>query len=164
MIQNQHFFSTPMGWMSAEADTEGICKLAFCENDESKIPSLQTTDLPYLIAQLIEQLDKYFNGTRKEFTLPLSFKGTPFQISVWKELLTIPYGATRTYMEQSLALNNPLGIRAVAKANGANPIAILVPCHRVVGSDGKLTGYAGGISRKKWLLNHELNNTPFSLY
>jgi methylated-DNA-[protein]-cysteine S-methyltransferase len=101
------------------------------------------------------QFDEYFAGTRKEFNLITDPKGTPFQESVWKELLNIPYGFTISYLELSRRLNHEKAIRAVGSANGKNPINIIIPCHRVIGMDGSLTGYGGGLWRKKWLLEHE---------
>jgi AraC family transcriptional regulator of adaptative response/methylated-DNA-[protein]-cysteine methyltransferase len=108
---------------------------------------------------LIKQLKEYFEGSRKEFSIPLVTPGTDFQQSVWNELRTIPYGTTRSYLEQSVAMGKPGSIRAVANANGMNRISIIIPCHRVIGSDGKLTGYGGGLKRKKWLLDHEKKNS-----
>lgn len=102
-----------------------------------------------------EQLEEYFSGDRKEFDLPLIYSGTEFQQRVWNQLLNIPYGNTRTYMQQTLKLGDEKAIRAVAKANGENCLGIIVPCHRVVGANGSLTGYAGGLQAKKWLLEHE---------
>ena len=101
------------------------------------------------------QLDEYFNGKRENFNLTVNPKGTAFQLKVWKSLLKIPYGKTKSYLAQSKVLGDVKAIRAVASANGKNPLWIVIPCHRVIGSDGSLTGYAGGIWRKKWLLNHE---------
>jgi len=101
---------------------------------------------------VIAQLTDYFSGTRKSFDLPLSLHGTPFQLSVWNELLNIPYGETITYAELARRTGKPAAIRAVGAANGANPIPVIVPCHRVIGSNGTLTGYGGGIERKQWLL------------
>jgi methylated-DNA-[protein]-cysteine S-methyltransferase len=103
----------------------------------------------------VKQLEDYFMGKRNSFNLKLNPKGTLFQKKVWEELLNIPFNKTRTYLEQSKALGDVKAIRAVASANGKNPIWIIIPCHRVIGSDGSLTGYAGGIWRKKWLLAHE---------
>ncbi|MCP5061686.1 MAG: methylated-DNA--[protein]-cysteine S-methyltransferase, partial [Ignavibacteriae bacterium] len=97
----------------------------------------------------------------KEFLVPLDVQGTDFRKLVWQELLNIPYGVTRTYKEQSIAMNKLKAIRAVASANGQNKIGIIIPCHRVIGSDGSLTGYGGGIHRKKWLLDFEKSNLPF---
>jgi AraC family transcriptional regulator, regulatory protein of adaptative response / methylated-DNA-[protein]-cysteine methyltransferase len=107
------------------------------------------------IEALILQIDEYFKGDRKEFILPLFMPGTEFQQSVWHELIKIEYGTTRTYLEQAEALGKPDAIRAVAHANGLNRMSIIVPCHRVIGSDGSLTGYGGGLWRKKWLLDFE---------
>ena len=107
------------------------------------------------LTALRKQLDEYFSGNRKEFNIPLVTPGTDFQKAVWKELLEIPYGTTRSYQEQADALNRPDSVRAVANANGMNRISIIIPCHRVIGSDGSLTGYGGGLKRKKWLLDHE---------
>jgi len=104
---------------------------------------------------LSRQLEEYFAGARREFDLPLVLKGTPFQEEVWKGLLEIPYGTTRSYREQAGLLGRHRAVRAVARANGENRIAIVVPCHRVVGSDGKLRGYGGGLWRKRYLLEHE---------
>lgn len=109
---------------------------------------------------IIKQLDEYFAGKRKEFSLQLQTNGTEFQRSVWKSLQTIPFGTTKTYKEQSLAMNNPLAIRAIASTNAKNCINIVIPCHRVVGTNGSLTGYSGGIWRKRWLLDFERQHAP----
>jgi methylated-DNA-[protein]-cysteine S-methyltransferase len=103
----------------------------------------------------VRQLKEYFAGKRREFDLPLRMQGTEFQQSVWRELTRIPFGETRSYGQLAKRLNNPNGSRAVGLANGRNPIAIIVPCHRVIGADGSLTGFGGGIDRKEWLLSHE---------
>jgi methylated-DNA-[protein]-cysteine S-methyltransferase len=103
----------------------------------------------------VEQLEQYFAGTRTEFTLPLAPRGTPFQRRVWDVLTTIPYGETRSYAQVAAAVGNPSAVRAVGLANGRNPISIVVPCHRVIGSDGSLTGYGGGLARKRFLLDLE---------
>jgi AraC family transcriptional regulator, regulatory protein of adaptative response / methylated-DNA-[protein]-cysteine methyltransferase len=155
---------TPLGEMIAGATDEGICLLEF--NDRKLLPT-EYKDLIRLLNTTIEegenkhlkvlkkQLKEYFEGKRKEFTIPLVTPGSTFQQAVWHELQHIEYGSTRSYLEQSLALNQPDAIRAVANANGMNRIAIVIPCHRVIGSDGRLTGYGGGLKRKKWLLDHE---------
>jgi len=108
-----------------------------------------------LLLEAARQLDEYFAGTLKEFTFPIKQPGSDFQQGVWDCLLKIPYGKTISYLQQSKQMNNPLAIRAIASTNGKNDLAIVVPCHRVIGSDGSLTGYAGGLWRKKWLLEHE---------
>lgn len=109
------------------------------------------------------QLHEYFNKTRKQFDVPLNPQGTPFQKQVWNELLTVPFGKTISYHQLSLKLGNEKVIRAAANANSKNPVAILIPCHRVIGSDGSLTGYAGGLWRKQWLLDFEsgVQNIPY---
>lgn len=129
---------------------------------EAAITSLYFVDLPCpdyathaTVQAAVEQLAEYFAGTRKTFDLPLDFYGTTFQQQVWRQLLHVPYGVTASYQEIALALGNAKATRAVGAANGANPISIIAPCHRIVGSNGKLTGYGGGLWRKEWLLKHE---------
>jgi AraC family transcriptional regulator, regulatory protein of adaptative response / methylated-DNA-[protein]-cysteine methyltransferase len=114
-----------------------------------------------ITGKLKTELNEYFRGTRKEFTVPLLFTGTDFQKKVWNELLRIGFGTTRSYKEQAVALKSPESVRAVANANGMNKISIIVPCHRVIGEDGHLTGYGGGLWRKKWLLDHEKKFSGF---
>ncbi|MBN1937224.1 MAG: methylated-DNA--[protein]-cysteine S-methyltransferase [Anaerolineae bacterium] len=108
-----------------------------------------------VIEMALVQLDEYFSGVRRVFDLPLGLHGTEFQQRVWRQLLEIPYGQTASYAEVARALGNPQAVRAVGLANGKNPISIIVPCHRVIGSDGNLVGYGGGLWRKEWLLKHE---------
>lgn len=155
---------TPLGEMIAGATDDGVCLLEF--TDRKMLPT-EYKDLKRLLKTTLEdgenghlkilgkQLKEYFGGKRKEFTIPLITPGTEFQQAVWKELLNIKFGSTRSYQEQAIALNRPDSIRAVANANGMNRISIVIPCHRVIGSDGHLTGYGGGLKRKKWLLDHE---------
>lgn len=110
------------------------------------------------------QIQEYFEGKRIQFTIKLAPKGTEFQKRVWNELLKIPFGETRSYQQIATLLGDPKVIRAAASANGKNPIALIIPCHRVIGSDGSLTGYAGGMHRKKWLLQHENPSPQQSLF
>jgi len=155
---------TPLGTMYACAVEQGICLLEFTDRKmlETELKSL-AKQLNASIIQganrhfglLHDQLAEYFEGKRKEFTVTLFTPGSEFQQTVWKELQNIPYGSTRSYKQQALALKRPEAIRAVANANGMNRISILIPCHRVIGEDGNLTGYGGGIWRKKWLLDFE---------
>jgi AraC family transcriptional regulator of adaptative response/methylated-DNA-[protein]-cysteine methyltransferase len=155
---------TPLGGMVAGATENGICLLEF--NDRDELPS-EFAELSKLLNTTVKdgfsrhfwalkrQLKEYFKGKRKEFTIPLVTPGTEFQQAVWKEIRTIPFGSTKSYSEQARSLNNPDSVRAVAHANGTNRISIIIPCHRVIGSDGSLVGYGGGLTRKKWLLDHE---------
>jgi AraC family transcriptional regulator, regulatory protein of adaptative response / methylated-DNA-[protein]-cysteine methyltransferase len=155
---------TPIGEMIAGATNEGLCLLEFIHRkmlptEYKDLKRLLKTDFEegenIHIISVRKQLKEYFDGKRKEFTVPLVAPGSEFQMQVWKELQNIKFGSTRTYQEQSIALNRPDSVRAVANANGMNRISILIPCHRVIGSDGKLVGYGGGLERKKWLLDHE---------
>jgi AraC family transcriptional regulator, regulatory protein of adaptative response / methylated-DNA-[protein]-cysteine methyltransferase len=155
---------TPIGIMVAGATKEGLCLLEFSDrqslqSQKDEIAGILETTFDEgsnkYIRMLKKQLKEYFKGKRKEFTIPLITPGTEFQQAVWKELLKIPYGETRTYQEQADLLKNPGSVRAVAHANGSNRIAIIIPCHRVIGSDGHLVGYGGGLERKKWLIDHE---------
>ena len=124
-------------------DLSRLLKTTLEEGDNSHLKSLR------------KQLSEYFEGKRKEFSVSLITPGTVFQLAVWMELLNIPFGSTRSYQKQAIALKKPGSVRAVANANGMNRISIIIPCHRVIGSDGHLTGYGGGLKRKKWLLEHE---------
>lgn len=162
MILSQKI-DTPLGIMTACSAETGICLLVFGE------ASLQR-DIRFIekhfgatvgdgtndhLDTLKEQLSEYFEGVRKKFSVALSMPGTSFQAAVWKELENIGYGTTRTYLEQARAMGNPGSVRAVAHANSMNRIAIIIPCHRVIGTNGTLTGYAGGLERKEWLLEHQ---------
>jgi len=156
--------TTPLGEMIAAATGDGLCLLEFSDNKElnnelEELKKLLDQEIKEgrsrHIRHLKKQLKEYFTGKRKEFNLPLLIPGTEFQQSAWKELQKIPYGETISYHHQAEALNNAGAVRAVAGANGSNRIAIIIPCHRVIGADGKLVGYGGGLNRKKWLLDHE---------
>lgn len=155
---------SPLGPLLAGATDEGICLLEFVDRRmlETQIKRLKKLFNAEFIPgeskhfdKLNKQLREYFEGKRKEFDLPLIIDGTEFQQKVWKELLKIPFGATRSYQEQAIALGNVKAIRAVARANGDNRIAIIIPCHRVIGKNGELVGYGGGMWRKQFLLNLE---------
>ena len=155
---------TPLGIMVAGATDEGVCLLEF--TDRRMLPT-EYRDLTRRLKTTLEegenihlktlrkQLKEYFEGKRKEFTIPLVMPGSAFQQAVWKELQNIQFGSTRSYQEQAIALGKADSVRAVANANGMNRISIIIPCHRVIGSDGHLTGYGGGLKRKRWLLDHE---------
>lgn len=155
---------TPLGLMMAGAIGNELCLFEFCDRrmlaaelDEiqKKLNAMLMPGHDPVFDALRGQLDEYFRGDRGNFSIPLRLLGSPFQIAVWQSLLAIPCGATRSYQEQSRLIGRADAIRAVARANGQNRIAILVPCHRVIGKDGSLTGYGGGLARKQWLLNHE---------
>lgn len=163
---------TPLGTMLAGAVKDGICLLEFTDRTmlETELKHLSQLLNAYIIqgtnphfATLEQQLNEYFEGKRKEFSIPLVTPGTKFQQMVWRELQAIPYGSTRTYRQQAAALKKPEAVRAVARANGMNRIAIIIPCHRVIGSDGHLTGYGGGLAKKKWLLELENNTKKFEI-
>jgi AraC family transcriptional regulator of adaptative response/methylated-DNA-[protein]-cysteine methyltransferase len=155
---------TPIGPMLAAADDQAIVYLEFASQygleknyatlrKRSKLPVIPGTS--GLLTRLKTELEEYFQGVRREFTLPLKFKGTAFQESVWRQLQRIPFGRTASYGDLAKRIGQPTAVRAVAQANARNPLAILVPCHRVIGSDGKLSGYAGGVWRKRLLLELE---------
>lgn len=156
---NSAIIKTPLGNAVLEGDASGISKFTLVDDDLAPTPTLAPE-----FAQAIEQLEEYFAGERTEFDLKLNPLGTEFQKRVWQALKDIPYGKTITYLDLSKTLGDPLAIRAVAAANGKNPLWILIPCHRVIGSNGKLTGYAGGLWRKKWLLEHEQQEKQQSLF
>lgn len=156
--------NTPIGLMHAAAIEEGICLLDFAdrENLEIQVNKLQETFNATLehgenqhLTDLKTQLDEYFTRRRKMFALHLIFSGTDFQNKCWKQLQNIPFGETCTYSQQALNLGNPKAVRAVASANANNRIAIIVPCHRVIAANGNLSGYAGGLWRKEFLLRLE---------
>lgn len=151
--------NTPLGVLKINGNAEGIHSVIF-SNKKSPV----SKEIPKVLQECVQQLEEYFEGTRKEFTVKLNPQGTEFQRKAWKSLQTIPYGKTMSYSEQSNLLNKPKAIRAVANANGKNLLAILVPCHRIIGSDGSLTGYAWGLERKDWLLNHESNIKQQALF
>lgn len=146
------YYHSPIGSILLEAEGEQLTVVSF--RDDISISETGTTTSSALQAT-IKQLDEYFAGNRKQFDLPLQPTGTAFQQKVWDQLLKIPYAETVTYLHMAKRLGNVKSIRAAASANGKNPIGIIIPCHRVVGADGKLTGYAGGLHRKQWLLEHE---------
>ena len=148
------YYKTPIGTAKIIGDENGIQSVAVLDDDAISNERLNLKT-PECLEDCVLQLEEYFTGERTHFNLKLNPKGTAFQKKVWEELLNIPFNKTSTYLEQSKALDNVKAIRAVAAANGKNPIWIIIPCHRVIGSDGSLTGYAGGIWRKKWLLEHE---------
>ncbi|MCF8463550.1 MAG: methylated-DNA--[protein]-cysteine S-methyltransferase [Flavobacteriales bacterium] len=148
---NTACYKSPISWLEIIEENNSIVELKFLE--DGSFP--ESKNLNGILKDCFQQLDEYFDGKRTEFDLPLNPNGTVFQKSVWAELQNIPFGKTISYMDMAKRLGDPKVIRAAGTANGKNPIAIIIPCHRVVGSDGNLTGYAGGLKRKQWLLEHE---------
>ncbi len=151
--------NTPLGHAKIEGNEDGITSILVLNNEQALSHSI-----PDELKDCVKQLDEYFQGTRQKFSLKLNPTGTEFQKRVWNELTKIPFGKTISYSELSKKLGDIKAIRAVANANGKNPIWIVIPCHRVIGSNGSLTGYAGGLHRKKWLLDHENPNKQQSLF
>lgn len=150
---------TPLGIAKIIGDKDGISSVSILNSNKTIIDVI-----PEDLQDCVHQLKEYFNGERKHFSIKLNPQGTQFQKQVWEELQIIPYGKTVSYLELSKQLNNVKAIRAVANANGKNPLWIIVPCHRVIGSDGSLTGYAGGLHIKQWLLEHESPYKQQSLF
>lgn len=143
------YYSSPLGWLKIQSTDHGIVSVLFTEESE------RTGNEHQLVSACCQQLDQYFSGERKIFDLPLSQEGTVFQKKVWDLLYQIPYGRTISYMDLAKQYGDVKAIRAIASANGKNNLTIIVPCHRVIGSNRSLTGYAGGLWRKHWLLEHE---------
>lgn len=143
------FLKTPLGTAKITGDSNGIASISILEEGEI------TTKIPKELKRAVIQLQEYFDGKRTQFDLKLQPQGTEFQQKVWEVLREIPFGKTCSYMDITKKLGDIKAIRAVASANGKNPLWIVIPCHRVIGTDGSLTGYAGGLWRKKWLLQHE---------
>lgn len=155
----QAHIKTPLGITLIEGDENGIAKIWVLDEEVSV-----TKKIPVVLKDAVQQLTEYFEGKRNTFDFLLNPQGTDFQKKVWKALLEIPFGKTTSYQELSIKLGDVKAIRAVASANGKNPLWVVVPCHRVIGSDGSLTGYAGGLWRKKWLLEHETPPIQQSLF
>jgi methylated-DNA-[protein]-cysteine S-methyltransferase len=144
---------TPIGVLHAAFDDEGrLTELGFRESSSLRAAESSSSSTTRRLEDLKTQLREYFAGKRRSFDFPLAPKGTEFQLAVWNALLAIPYGDTTTYAELARRIGRPSAVRAVGAANGANPIPVIIPCHRVIGSNGTLTGYGGGIERKQWLL------------
>lgn len=144
------YYDTPLGPLEIAASEVGLRALRFID-----YPTYEVNPSNEFLLQAIEQLDEYFAGTRTHFTVFLDLVGTEFQRRVWRELKEIPLGKTASYLEIAKRVKSPDAVRAVGSACGRNQHWLFVPCHRVIGSDGKLTGYAGGLKRKRWLLHHE---------
>lgn len=167
LVLKADWVDTRLGPMIAICDDEGLYLLEFTdrkglereiERMRNRLKAAIVPGTTKITESIRDELNAYFDGTLKDFKTPTHYVGSDFQKSVWDMLRTIPYGETRSYGEQAKLINNPKAVRAVARANGTNQLAIIIPCHRVIGADGTLTGYAGGLARKKWLLEHERGN------
>lgn len=146
-------YVSPVGVLEIIGTDEAICSILFSDVDTPV--NVKNEDTPNTLLDCYEQLDEYFKGKRHEFTFPYIYEGTAFQKDVWNALTTISYGETGSYKDIAVDIGNEKAIRAVGSANGKNKLSIVIPCHRIIGSNGKLTGYAGGLWRKEWLLQHE---------
>lgn len=146
-------YQSPIGVLEIIGTEDAICSIMFIEGEEI-IHTVQE-ETPIVLRECLNQMDEYFKGKRQTFTFPFTLVGTDFQQTVWEALASIPFGETGTYKELALKIDNEKAIRAVGHANGRNKLSIVIPCHRIIGSNGKLTGYAGGLWRKEWLLRHE---------
>jgi methylated-DNA-[protein]-cysteine S-methyltransferase len=149
------FYESPIGTIEIQGTEAGVSGLDFVDIKEEKTARRLKGSPPGPVADALAQIEGYFHGDRKEFTVKLDLRGTPFQQKVWAKLLRVKFGQTTTYKALAVAVGNPASTRAVGGANHSNPVSIIVPCHRVIGSDGRLTGYGGGLWRKDWLLRHE---------
>ena len=154
------YINSPLGITKIVGDEDGVSIISVSDVGTDEV----SAEIPEVLKEAVSQLEEYFDKKRTDFDFKLNPKGTEFQQKVWKALLEIPYGKTISYMDQTKKLGDIKAIRAVASANGKNPLWIVVPCHRVIGTNGSLTGYAGGLSRKKWLLEHENPSTQQSLF
>lgn len=151
------YYSSPVGLLRISGTDHFISEVHFMKEEEMETAE-QSAQLSPLVLQCVEELIQYFNGQRRQFEVPIHQDGSPFQLKVWNELLGINYGKTISYLELSRRLGDTKAIRAAASANGKNNVAIIVPCHRVIGSNQSLVGYGGGLWRKKWLLDHEVKH------
>jgi methylated-DNA-[protein]-cysteine S-methyltransferase len=147
------YYPSEIGLIKIRGTVKGITFVGFVNGEPSYTPNIHPC-----LKECIEQLDEYFKGKRKEFSIDLQPKGTKFQKQVWNQLMKIPYGETVSYKNVAVAIGKKKAVRAVGNANGANNIVIIIPCHRVIGNNGELVGYGGGMDRKQWLLYHEAKN------
>ncbi|MFE6169225.1 methylated-DNA--[protein]-cysteine S-methyltransferase [Viridibacillus arvi] len=146
-------YESPIGVLEIIGTDKAISSIMFSEKDRA-VNNIQDKT-PIVLENCYDQFDEYFKGDRREFTFPIKYEGTNFQKTVWNALTSIPYGKTVSYTDIAVLIGNEKAIRAVGNANGKNKMSIVIPCHRIIGSNGKLTGYAGGLWRKEWLLQHE---------
>ena len=154
-------YRSPIGLVEIQGGAAGLCALNFVDAGRARPGRRGRAPLPAPLAEGLEQIDEYFRSLRTSFTVALDLRGTEFQKMVWAELLRVKFGRTTTYKDLAAAVGRPAATRAAGGANHRNPVSIIVPCHRVVGSDGRLTGYGGGLWRKDWLLRHEGHDRLF---
>ena len=157
MAQFTRYLNSPIGWLKLESTETDLTAVSF-----DSVKAENSDVQPRILKDTESQLQEYFSGKRKDFNLQLAPEGTEFQQKIWQLVQKVDFGTTASYLDIAKQSGSEKNTRAVGLANGKNPIPIIIPCHRIVGSSGKLTGYAGGLERKRWLLNHELTHTPFS--
>lgn len=157
----EHMFkstiSTPVGYLEITTDEEFLLSVKFTGEFTQKADFQ-----PDILKETIQQITGYFNGERKEFNVRIKPAGSSFQLKVWEQVMKVPYGQTSSYLDIAHQTGSKNNTRAVGLANGKNPLPIIIPCHRIIGTNGKLTGYAGGLEKKKWLLQHEIKHSPSS--
>ncbi|MEP7362338.1 MAG: methylated-DNA--[protein]-cysteine S-methyltransferase [Acidobacteriota bacterium] len=149
------FHPSPIGELLLAGDGAALSLIGFPAGKGHRAPREDWVEDPAAFSDARRQLDDYFEGKLRQFDIPLAPRGTEFQLAVWEALTCIPFGETIAYRDLAIRIGNPTAVRAVGAANGANPIPIVVPCHRVIGADGSLTGFGGGLDTKRWLLRHE---------
>ncbi len=152
------YYTSPIGTIEINGSDNGIISLNYVKNAQEYL------SIPECLKDCVNQLDEYFNKKRQTFSVKLDIQGTPFQLKVWNQLLLIPYGKTCSYIDIAERLGDEKYVRAVGNANGKNKIPIIIPCHRVIGTNSKLIGYAGGLQRKKWLLDFEKPINQLNLF
>jgi methylated-DNA-[protein]-cysteine S-methyltransferase len=151
------YFPSPIGLLEITSTDDAITSVQFVDGKSQPESALN----PVCLRNCRAQLDDYFKGNLKDFDLPLQLEGTQFQVQIWNELARIPYGKVTSYFSLARKVGNPNAVRAIGNANSKNKLCLVLPCHRVIGNDGKLVSYAGGLTRKQWLLEHEQNNCGF---
>uniref|UniRef100_UPI003216F126 methylated-DNA--[protein]-cysteine S-methyltransferase n=1 Tax=uncultured Draconibacterium sp. TaxID=1573823 RepID=UPI003216F126 len=148
------YIQTPIGWLEIKSTSVALCAIRFVNSK-----GIQSQTQPRILSEAANQLKEYFQGSRKIFDLDITPEGTEFQQKVWNMVQLVPFGETASYLDISIKTGSEKNTRAVGLANAKNPIPIVIPCHRIIGANGKLTGYAGGLEKKRWLLQHELSNS-----
>jgi len=153
------YYHSPIGRVYIQCSRQAVLRVHFIDDSDEEAAVQSLSETPRILKQALDQIAEYFEGTRRLFDLPVALYGPSFYQKVWEGLMYVPYGTTCSYGALAAAVGNPKAARAVGLANNRNPISIIIPCHRVIGANGTLVGYGGGIHRKKWLLDWEKNNT-----